>query len=442
MADIRGAGGGGGGGGINSIIEDLTPQLGGHLDTNGKQVCWSQGIPVASPVGGVLTLGTDGNEFDITGANAITSIATLGVGTVVVLHFDGFLTLTHNAVNLILPGGANIATAAGDIAVFYEYAAIDWRCIAYTKANGEAVVGGGLSNIVEDLTPQLGGVLDTNGQQVGWSKGADVASASSLVLGTDGNEFDITGATTITSIATLGVGTVVVLHFDSNVALLHDPINFILPSAGNIAALAGDIATFYEYAAADWRCIAYTRANGEAISGTRGKQTSWIPAGAMVPTVSNGCAPLASVATTANRPDLSVLDFDASADEHAQFSVAFPKRWDVSFVTYQVFWTVSASSALGVAWALQGVAVSDNVAIDGFAYGTGIVVVDTAQSGAKELYVSGESGNVTIAQSPVDDDLVYFRLFRDVSDAGDLMIQDARLIGIKLFWTSDLENDD
>src|SRR5574343_1836492 len=33
-----------------------------------------------------------------------------------------------------------------------------------------------------------------------WAKGADVASANALALGTDGNYFDITGTTTITSI--------------------------------------------------------------------------------------------------------------------------------------------------------------------------------------------------------------------------------------------------
>ena len=48
----------------------------------------------------------------------------------------------------------------------------------------------GLANLVEDTTPQLGGTLDTNANQIRWSKGADVASASTLTLGDDGNYFD------------------------------------------------------------------------------------------------------------------------------------------------------------------------------------------------------------------------------------------------------------
>lgn len=95
---------------------------------------WAKGADVASA--NALTLGTDGNYFDITGTTAITSIGTLGVGTVVKLHFDAALTLTHHATDLILPGGANITTAAGDEAEFVEYATGDWRMVGGVKANG------------------------------------------------------------------------------------------------------------------------------------------------------------------------------------------------------------------------------------------------------------------------------------------------------------------
>jgi len=97
-----------------------------------------------------LTLGKDGNQFDVTGTTTITSIATQGIGSYVTLHFDGALTFTHHSTNLILPGAASITTAAGDIAVMYEYASADWRCVSYTKASGAAVVaGGGAWNILE-----------------------------------------------------------------------------------------------------------------------------------------------------------------------------------------------------------------------------------------------------------------------------------------------------
>ena len=64
----------------------------------------------------------------------------------------------------------------------------------------------------------------------------------------------------------------------------------------------------------------------EAIAG---KQTIWVPANAMTPTDSNGCADIATVETQSGRPDMYVLDFDKDADEHAQFTVAFPKQWNL-----------------------------------------------------------------------------------------------------------------
>lgn len=104
-----------------------------------KVVNFKKGADVASAA--ELPILTDGNYFDVTGTTAVTSIATTGkIGTVIKLHFDGALTLTHHATDLILPGGANITTAAGDEAEFVEYASGDFRCTSYTKASGEAVV--------------------------------------------------------------------------------------------------------------------------------------------------------------------------------------------------------------------------------------------------------------------------------------------------------------
>lgn len=92
----------------------------------------SKGADIASAT--ALTLGSDGNYFDVTGTTTITSIGTAGIGTVIRLHFDAILTLTHNAADLILPGVANITTAVGDEAEFVEYASGDWRCTKYQRA--------------------------------------------------------------------------------------------------------------------------------------------------------------------------------------------------------------------------------------------------------------------------------------------------------------------
>jgi len=180
--------------------------------------------------------------------------------------------------------------------------------------------------------------------------------------------------------------------------------------------------------------------DGSSLTGIYGKQTIYVPANAMTPTTSNGCEAIAASETTAGRPDMYVLGFDKDADEHAQFTVAFPKSWNLGTITYQVFWSGLAATT-GVTWALQGVAMGDNTTID-VAYGTAITVDDDAQNGTELLLVAAESSAVTIAGTPADNDLCYFRIYRDVSAGNDDMAGDARLHGVKIFFTTDALNDD
>lgn len=85
---------------------------------------------------------TTTNYFNITGTTTITGI-TLDEGVEVTAKFAGALTLTNGA-NLINISGANITTAAGDIAVFRGEAAGVVRMIDYVRASG-APLGGALS---------------------------------------------------------------------------------------------------------------------------------------------------------------------------------------------------------------------------------------------------------------------------------------------------------
>lgn len=118
-----------------NILKNGIP-IGGTTPAEGTftQIKWAKGVDVASA--STLTLGSDGNYFDVTGTTAITSIDTVAVGFTALLHFDGALTFTHNATDLILPGGANITTAAGDEAIVVEYDTGKWRCVNYQRASG------------------------------------------------------------------------------------------------------------------------------------------------------------------------------------------------------------------------------------------------------------------------------------------------------------------
>lgn len=75
----------------------------------------------------------------ITGITTITGLGTADAGRAVKLRFAGALTLTHNATSLILPGGANITTAAGDTCEAVSLGSGNWSIRAYQKSNGQAV---------------------------------------------------------------------------------------------------------------------------------------------------------------------------------------------------------------------------------------------------------------------------------------------------------------
>lgn len=79
----------------------------------------------------------------ITGTTTITAFDTVADGVWRHGYFSGALTLTHNGTSLILPGGANITTAAGDSFVALSLGSGNWKILAYQKADGTAIVGGG-----------------------------------------------------------------------------------------------------------------------------------------------------------------------------------------------------------------------------------------------------------------------------------------------------------
>ena len=170
-----------------------------------------------------------------------------------------------------------------------------------------------------------------------------------------------------------------------------------------------------------------------------GKETIWVPAAAMLAPTTNA-ADSATVETTATRPDLNVFDFDASTQQYTQFSIAMPKQWNLGTVTYQVFWSPSTTNTGNCIFGLQGVSVSDNDTID-VAYGTAIEVTDAGIGTVEDQQVTSESSAITIAGSPADDDLTYFQLFRKAADGGDTFTGEARVLGVKVFYTTDAAND-
>ena len=178
--------------------------------------------------------------------------------------------------------------------------------------------------------------------------------------------------------------------------------------------------------------------NGSALK-IAGKETMWIPANAMYGPTTNP-ADAAQVETTATRPDMKVFDFDAGTKQYTQFTVAMPKSWNEGTVTYQVYWSPASTNTGNCIFGLQGVACADSDTID-VAYGTAIEVTDAGIGTVEDQQITSESSAMTVAGSPAAGEQTYFQLYRDAADGSDTFSADARVLGVKIFYTTDAAND-
>lgn len=101
-----------------------------HTEARGATLTTTASMSLAAATGAYI---------HIDGTDAITHLGTIDAGIERTIVFKGACTLTHNATSLILPGAANIITAAGDSAIFRSEGSGNWRCISYSPASGRAI---------------------------------------------------------------------------------------------------------------------------------------------------------------------------------------------------------------------------------------------------------------------------------------------------------------
>lgn len=167
------------------------------------------------------------------------------------------------------------------------------------------------------------------------------------------------------------------------------------------------------------------------------KRAFYIPANGMFGATTNGAATGQGESTT-NKVNYKVLDFDASTEEYACFSIPAPLYWDLSTVTVQFFWTAASSSG-DVIWACQGLSLSNDDALD-TAYGTAVTVTDTLIA-TGDVHVTSATSAMTLAGTPAANDQLFFRVYRDADAGGDTLAADARLIGIRVEFGISKYND-
>ena len=170
-----------------------------------------------------------------------------------------------------------------------------------------------------------------------------------------------------------------------------------------------------------------------AASGGGGGSTNlWIAASQWIPRTTTGVG-VDSTETTTNRQNFDQLLFDAATDEFAQALVVMPSNYNAGTVTGRFYWTASSGSG-AVVWGLQGLAYSDDDALD-TATGTAQTVTDTLLA-ANDMMISGATSAITIGGTPGANKAVQFQIYRDADAGGDTLAVDARLLGVEISYTS------
>lgn len=134
---VPSAGWNGGFADIYDILNTPTPAAYGGTGAASYAAGYDNLSVKASDIASAATtdIGASAGRFvHITGTTTITSFGTKAAGVVREVVFDGALTLTHNSTSLILPGAANIVTAAGDTAILVSEGGGNWRCVNYQRA--------------------------------------------------------------------------------------------------------------------------------------------------------------------------------------------------------------------------------------------------------------------------------------------------------------------
>lgn len=236
-----------------------------------------------------------------------------------------------------------------------------------------------------------------------------------------------------------------------------------VPNNGMIDNGVGDVSLlFIPYTAFDTKgdllvatgADAYTRlaaaangasletASGEAtgLKWTIAKRTIILTARGGEPTTTAGCAAAvkAEIGAT-NDIDLFVLDFDSTLAESAFWEFPMPDNYDGGTITAKFYWTASTTGTPGVVFGIKGRAFADDEAIDQ-AYGTEVETADTFIASG-DVHVSPESSAITLGGTPAGGELVQIKVTRKVAHGSDTLAADARLIAVKLEYTTNAVSD-
>lgn len=215
------------------------------------------------------------------------------------------------------------------------------------------------------------GTVTMSAKSMYWAKGADIASASPLVIGSDGNYFDVTGTTGFASM-TVPAGMLFMLQFDGALVLTHHTTNLNLPGGANITTAAGDRLIGFATAANTVHVLEYTRATGNIV-GKVGASN--------IESTTNSPSAVASTTFSGLSPSIRYrINFRCSRTAAVRLNIIF-----------------NADSNARYSQALSHVNTAGASSVDGSSGNTAIFIEDSSPAINEELfgYIEFESGQYT-----------------------------------------------
>ena len=166
----------------------------------------------------------------------------------------------------------------------------------------------------------------------------------------------------------------------------------------------------------------------------------WIPSWAMWQSTTAGAAAVAQIESGTHDLNNKVFDFDATNQEHVEFSIVMPGNWNAGTVTVVFYWTMSTADTGNVRWGIQARTIVDDATIDAADFGTAVIVTDTRLASG-DIHKTPETSAMTITTATAAN-LTQFRVFRESGNAGDTLdVADARLLGVTILFNVDTLND-
>ena len=157
------------GSGMSNLVEDTTPQLGGDLDVNGNDIVSTSNADINIIPNGTGDVNLDADTIRVGDNNTDTTITTQGTGDLTLSTNSG-----TNSGTIEIEDGANndiviTPNGTGDVIIDgLKYPQADGSANQFLKTDGNAQLSWSTvtTDLVGDTSPQLGGNLETNSNNI------------------------------------------------------------------------------------------------------------------------------------------------------------------------------------------------------------------------------------------------------------------------------------